>query len=150
VHVFLVHHADAVHSDVDPQRPLSARGRAQAAAVARDAAARGARPEAVWHSGKLRARQTAEACWRATNPLADLAVARGLQPTDPCQWMRDQLAAETRDIMCVGHMPNIARLAALLTTGDENAVVGFPAHGLVALERGADEWKEVWRLAPPL
>jgi phosphohistidine phosphatase len=103
----------------------------------------------VWHSGKLRARQTAEACWRATNPLADLTVVRGLQPTDPAEWILEQLDVETRDVLCVGHLPNIARVAALLAAGDENAVVEFPAHGLIALERDGAEWKERWRVSPP-
>ena len=51
--LYLVHHADAVPADVDSTRPLSARGRAQAADVARRVAARKAGPKAIWHSGKL-------------------------------------------------------------------------------------------------
>jgi phosphohistidine phosphatase len=81
--VYLVHHADAVSPEVDPQRPLSERGRAHAERLAGEAAARGVKPAAVWHSGKLRARQTAEPFWRACNPLAEFAAIRGLQPDDP-------------------------------------------------------------------
>src|SRR5688572_21374048 len=108
--VFLVHHADAVGPDVDPQRPLSDRGRTSAARLAADASARGVKPTAVWHSGKLRARQTAEAFWRACNPLAEFSATRGLQPDDGPDLMRDRLEGETADVMLVGHMPNIDRL----------------------------------------
>ena len=80
--VFLVHHADAVSPDVDAQRPLSERGRMQAERLAAESARRGVKPEVVWHSGKLRARQTAEALWRACNPLAEFSATRGLQPND--------------------------------------------------------------------
>jgi len=139
--LYLVHHAAAIRSEVDPQRPLSAEGRAHAEAMAQLAAARGVGPAAIWHSGKLRARQTAEPFWRLCNPLAEFAAIRGLQPDDPPEWIRDLVTGETRAIMLVGHMPSLPRILQLLT-GRE---VGFPLHGLVALEAERAGWKEVWR-----
>ncbi len=91
--LYLVHHGDAVGPDVDPMRPLSERGRAQVDALAREAGSRGAKPDVIWHSGKLRARQTAEAYWRCCNPLASFSAVRGLQPTDPTGWIVDAIAA---------------------------------------------------------
>jgi phosphohistidine phosphatase len=143
--VYLVHHADAVGPEVDAQRPLSAAGRAHAEALARECAARGVAPQAVWHSGKLRARQTAESFWRLCNPLATFEAIRGLQPGDPPAWIRDRLLEEDRDVMIVGHMPHLPAALALLTA-DTNAI-GFPPHGIVALEADGGRWKERWRLA---
>ena len=73
--LYLVHHGEAVPPGVDPQRPLSEGGSASVEQVAEKAAMQGAKPAVVWHSGKLRARQTAEAFWRACNALADMWVA---------------------------------------------------------------------------
>lgn len=146
--VYLVHHADAVGAEIDPQRPLSAAGRVHAERLARQAADRGVRPAIVWHSGKLRARQTAEAFWRACNPLAPLTVVRGLQPSDPPEWIKDLVIGETRDVMVVGHMPNLARVWALLTSGNTEAASGFPEHGLVALDVVDDRYVERFRIAP--
>jgi len=147
VRVFLVHHADAVGPEVDSRRPLSALGERQAERAAAETAARGARPAVVWHSGKLRARQTAQAFWRACNALAELSVSRDLQPDDPPQWMRDRLRAEARDILIAGHFPYLPRLLALLVTGGE-AGVSFPEHGIVALETldEGETWRERWRI----
>ena len=144
--LFLVHHGDAVGPDVDPRRPLSAVGRASVDRLAHLAAQRGVKPAVVWHSGKLRAKQTAEAFWRACNALADFSAARDLQPDDPPQWMRDLLIGETRDVLIAGHFPHLPRLLALLTGGAEN---DFPAHGVVALtsEDEGQSWKELWRLS---
>jgi phosphohistidine phosphatase len=145
--IVLVHHADAVGPDVDPMRRLSDAGRAAATRLAAEAAARGVRPDHVWHSGKLRARQTAELFWRACNPLAPFSAARGLQPDDPPAWIRDELAAESRSILVVGHMPHLDRLLRLmLQGGPPGSAAGFPLHGCVALERDAERWKEMWRL----
>ena len=145
--LYLVHHGDALGPDVDPRRPLSAQGRAEVERIAAEAAALGARPAVVWHSGKLRAKQTAEAFWRAWNALAELSVSRDLQPDDPPQWMRDRLRAEARDILIAGHFPYLPRLLALLVTGGE-AGVSFPEHGIVALETldEGETWRERWRI----
>jgi phosphohistidine phosphatase len=138
----LAHHGDAVAADVDPQRPLSALGRLMVDRLAQIAAARGLRPEVVWHSGKLRARQTAEAYWRASNPFAEFRAIRGLQPEDGPWWLRDHLLGENRPVLVVGHMPYLPRALAFLTTGDENGIADFPLHGLVMLERPPDS--RVW------
>jgi phosphohistidine phosphatase len=145
--LYLVHHADAVGPDIDPQRPLSLAGRAHADRLAKEAASRGVAPAAIWHSGKLRARQTAEAFLRTCNPFAELAAARGLQPDDPPRWLRDMLTDETRDVMVVGHMPHLPRSLNLLISGAEHALIDFPLHGMVALERAGEKWEERWRLA---
>ena len=112
--------------------------------LAADAAHRGVKPEAVWHSGKLRARQTAEALWRACNPLAEFSATRGLQPNDAPEFVKDQLTGETRDVMLVGHMPNLERVHSLLVQRDDREP--FPLHGLVALEFDRNVWVERWRL----
>ena len=142
--LFLIHHGEAVGPELDARRPLSPRGQVQADQVAAAAASRGARPLVVWHSGKLRAKQTAEAFWRACNPLAELTATRDVQPDDPPQWIRDRLHAETRDIAIAGHFPHLPRLVGLLLGGVEH----FPPHGVVALTTDDDgeTWREIWRI----
>jgi phosphohistidine phosphatase len=148
VRLFLVHHGDAVGPEVDPRRPLSLGGREAVERLAAEAAARGARPAVVWHSGKLRAKQTAEAFWRACNALAELSASRDLQPDDPPAWIRDRLRAEPRDLLIAGHFPHLPRLLALLVGGREDEGGSFPLHGVVALQTADDgeTWTELWRL----
>jgi phosphohistidine phosphatase len=145
--LFLVHHADAVGPDVDPQRPLSAHGHEHAVRLAAEASARGVCPEVIWHSGKLRARQTADAFRSACNPSAEFAAIRGLQPTDPPEWIRDRLAGDERQILLAGHFPSLPRVLHLLVTGtNDDSATEFPQHGLVALERDDDLWIVKWKL----
>lgn len=131
--VYLVHHADAVGPDVDPQRPLSARGREQAARLAADAKEIGVAPAAIWHSGKLRARQTGEAFLLTCCPFAAFRMVRGLAPDDSMEWIAEELEAESQDVMLVGHMPHLPALARRLSPESDS----FPIHGLVGLERMA-------------
>ena len=149
--LYLVHHGDAVGPAVNTQRPLSVAGREQVERLAADAAGRGAHPLVVWHSGKLRARQTAEEFWRQCNALAEFSATRDLQPDDPPHWFADRVKGETRDILIAGHYPHLPRLLQLMTSGSAGSSRGsFPQHGVVALE-SRDEgntWSELWRISP--
>lgn len=147
--LFLVHHGDAVGPDVNPMRPLSDRGRVEVDMLALKAAERGAKPDIIWHSGKLRARQTAEAYWKRCNPLATFSATRGLQPTDPTNWIVDSIAGETKHILLAGHFPHLPRLLGRLMAGNPDADPGpFPLNGVVALEQVDGKWVERWRLQP--
>ncbi|MGE3959563.1 MAG: phosphoglycerate mutase family protein [Vicinamibacterales bacterium] len=150
MHLYLVHHGEAVGPDVDIRRPLSPAGAEEVARLAARAAALGTRPAVVWHSGKLRAKQTAEAYWRACNALAPLSATRDLQPDDPPGWIRDRLRFEPRDILIAGHYPHLPRLLALLLGDAPGSTGGFPQHGAVALRSDDDgeTWTEIWRLDP--
>ena len=131
-------------------RPLSSAGRAATDRLAALAAQRGVKPDVIWHSGKLRARQTADAYWKACNPFAWITAERGLLPDDPPQWIRDRLIDEARSVLIASHMPYLPRLLALMVrdgAGTGESIASFPLHGCVALEPKGDGWKELWRLA---
>jgi phosphohistidine phosphatase len=139
----LVHHAHAVGPEVDPQRPLSTAGRDHAARLAELVKARGFVPAAIWHSGKLRARQTAEVFLTTCNPFAEFKMIRGVRPDDPPEILRETLTVETRDLVVAGHIPHLSAWLELVVPGSP----GFPLHGAVALQTEDDgrTWREVWR-----
>jgi phosphohistidine phosphatase len=127
-------------------RPLSRAGLTATTALASAAAARGVKPDLVWHSGKNRALQTAQLFRAACNPQAGFKAVRGLLPGDPPQWMRDQLLGDPRSILLVGHMPHLPGLLSLLRGDPFDAPSAFPLNGCVALEPNGDIWSELWRL----
>lgn len=130
-------------------RPLSRAGLAQADRVAQAAARHGAKPAVIWHSGKLRARQTAETCLRVLNSFAQFTAVRGLQPDDDPETIASALAAEERDVLIASHMPFLPILLHRLTTGRRDRISAeFPLHGCVALEQVGDVWEERWRVSP--
>jgi phosphohistidine phosphatase len=108
--------------------------------------------QAVWHSGKVRALQTAEILAPALASAEGLLQRDGLSPTDPVRPVTDELAGMTGDLMVVGHMPFMSRLAALLVSGrDSPEVVAFRQGGVVCLEGDAGQpWRVRWMLVPEL
>ena len=140
MHAYLVRHGEAEREEVDPERHLTDRGAEEVRRIATDALEElDVRPARVLHSGKARARQTAE-IWSS---LVDAGVAEadGLAPNDDPSIWAARLQEGTDDVMLVGHLPHLERLAGFLVTGDaERAVAGFPAGGLVGLKRTDDGW----------
>src|SRR5919106_4057567 len=148
--LYLVQHGDAVPEQVDPERPLSAAGRRDVEAVARLLASNGIRAERVAHSGKLRARQTAELLAAALAPGMVPEIMTGLNPNDPVEPVARRIADWTSDVMLVGHLPFMGKLVACLVAGDEGKpVAAFVPGTVVCLEQGeAGPWVITWMVRP--
>lgn len=147
--LYLIQHAEAKHEEEDPLRPLTEKGWTDARRVVRHAADHaGIRVGRVIHSGKLRARQTAEV-WREHLASVKVTEADGLDPTaDPQVWL-ERLEQETEEVMLVGHLPHLRRLASRLLCGDEaRTVVAFQNGGIVCLQRDEEGWSLRWALTP--
>jgi phosphohistidine phosphatase len=142
--VYLIHHAEAVSPAVDPQRPLSEAGHQHALRMAQLARERGAAPVAIWHSGKLRSRQTGHAFLSACAPFATFKMVRGLGPDDPPGIIQTAIQRESQDLALVGHWPSLPALLQLLSP----ASAAMPQHGVVALATPDNglTWAERWRL----
>jgi phosphohistidine phosphatase len=70
---------------------------------------------------------------------------------DPALWA-GQLAQEQEDVMLVGHLPHLARLASLLLCGDQaRSCVDFEMAGMVCLRRFEDgHWSAAWLTTPAI
>jgi phosphohistidine phosphatase len=152
VKLYLMQHGEAVWEEHDPARPLTDKGQTDVKKVARYAVKHaGVRVTRIVHSGKLRARQTAEA-WREHFPTVPVTEADGLDPNATPEIWSERLALEADDILLIGHLPHLARLAALLLCGNEAyQVILIQNAGLVCLEkteRGG--WAVRWIITPEI
>ncbi|MBI2364843.1 MAG: phosphohistidine phosphatase SixA [Deltaproteobacteria bacterium] len=146
---YLVRHGDAVLDTLDPQRPLSRLGQEQVEQVARAAAARQAQVSAIFHSGILRAQQTAEILAAHLGPALGVQRMSGLAPQDDPAIAKAELEAAPAPVMLVGHLPHMGRLAGLLINGDaDRDAVGFAPATIVCISRESSLWQLVWLLGP--
>jgi phosphohistidine phosphatase len=151
MNLYLVQHGDAQPKDVDPERPLTDGGADDVKRVAAFLRPRRLEVEAVWHSGKTRARQTAELLGEALHVAGGVRQQDGLAPNDPVDPIGRQLADRGGDLMIVGHMPFMSRLASLLLAGGESAgVVTFQKGGVLCLGRDEGAWSVRWMVVPQL
>jgi phosphohistidine phosphatase len=149
---YLVQHGAALTSEVDPARPLSESGRRDVQAMADFLKGAGIRVERVWHSGKLRAEQTARLLAKAVLPRGRIEQVGGIGPNDDVAGLVSDADVWQQDIMVVGHLPFLSRLVARLVTGDaEHELVAFLPGSVVCLERyEVDLWMLLWMIRPDL
>jgi phosphohistidine phosphatase len=152
--IYLMQHGEAAAEADDPARPLTDAGRAAVSRVAARAQAAGVSIDRFWHSGKLRAEQTAQILAAALG-AAPTEARDGLAPNDPvapiAEWLRDQTDVDS--LALVGHLPFLDRLAALLVADDQDAqVIAFQNAGLVALVPKSDRsgFAVGWVLSPDI
>lgn len=151
--LYLVQHAKAKSKEEDPDRPLSEEGwldiRRVAAYVAWHA---DIELEQVYHSGKTRAKQTAEALAEAIRAPKGAKEADDLHALDDPSLWANRLKETGGDVMLVGHMPYMSKMAALLLCGDpDHSVVAFQKGGVVCLEQDEEEnWALAWMVIPQI
>lgn len=142
--LYLVQHGEAKSEAEDPDRPLTDRGAAHVREVADRATAAGlVAVDRIVHSGKTRARQTAEA-WGERLGIK-VEEQDGLAPNDDASiWARRLTGG---NLMLVGHLPHLANLTALLLGADARQPA-FRNGELVGLEQGSSGgWTVV--ISPP-
>lgn len=148
--IYLVRHAHPVEPDVDADRPLSQRGRAEARLIAEHLAQRGdVNPVLIMHSGQMRSAQTAQILEQHLHPAGGNQPMPGLDPGDDTVAWEIDLATFDEDMMIVGHMPFIGRLVFDLCRGRTGG--WHPLFGtseVACLERVSDGYDVCWRVAP--
>lgn len=147
-------HGEAASAEQDERRPLTPAGRAAIERVAWRAATAGFRPQAVYHSGVLRAQQTAEILGRHLGASDSVRARDGLHPNDAvppvAEWLRG-LASADHTLVLVGHLPFLDRLASVLLVGDPDVqVLDFQPGALVKLtpSLGGGRFGVSWMLSP--
>src|SRR5438105_7559781 len=116
--IYLVQHGEAKPDEIDPERRLTENGTRAVQKVADFLRMSGGMPvDAIWHSGKPRAQQTAELLRPATGAAEGAVIQRdGLAPKDAVEPIKQEVEQGNSDVMIVGHLPFLGRLAALLLT----------------------------------
>jgi phosphohistidine phosphatase len=150
--LYLVQHGEAKKEEDDPQRGLTDRGFKDVARTAIYARKLGLKVSVIHHSGKTRALQTAQILADYLKPGKGSSPADALAPMDdPAAWA-GRIAGMHEDVMLVGHLPYMAKLAGLLLCGDtEKMFVDFKMGGVVCLKRSDDgRWALEWMIVPEM
>ncbi len=156
--LYLMRHGEAEDESVDPRRPLTAQGRASVERIAATAAAARMRVDRLYHSGILRAQQTAEILAAHLGARDRLTARPGLAPLDPVEpairaILADAAAQDLQAVAVVGHLPFVETLTARLVAGDEAARVAVFATGSLARlvpGPGRDRYAIAWLLTAEL
>ena len=150
--LYLIQHGEAATEEVDPSRPLTAKGRLDVQKMASFLKGAGLGPMVIFHSGKTRARQTAEIIAARLGPDWQVQEGDNLGPKDPIQGLVKKISQMGEDLMIIGHLPFLAKLAStLLGASESKNVVAFRQGGGVCLQKNEDRtWQVAWMVTPEL
>lgn len=153
-YLYLVRHAHALDdAPSDELRPLSPKGHKQCQRLVRGLSPTGlVAVDTLWHSGLLRARETAEALVEGLQLSAPMTRKKALAPAgDPAAVAR-QLNALSVNCLVAGHEPNLSFLASLLLAGHtEFQRLVFAKASILCLSRlnagnQSTSWQIEWHL----
>ncbi len=151
--LYLIQHGEAKSEEEDPERSLTTKGEKEILAVSKVAEGLRIRPSKIYHSGKLRAKQTAETI-AAVLKIPDSLVrsAPGLNPNDDIHVWTERISKDNEDLMLVGHLPFLEKLTSLLLCGDERARLVLFRYGAIVCLNQKDEkgWAVFWILTPEM
>ncbi len=150
--LYLIQHAKAASKDIDPARSLTEEGLRDIQKVAAFIKSLNLSVDYLWHSGKERARQTAGFLAEVVTINEEHTAHDGLAPNDDVMALKNEIMLAQKDIMIVGHLPFLTKLASLLVTGhDSSETVAFRNAGIVCLDCFDDnQWRLDWMIIPEI
>ena len=146
--LYFVQHGLAIEKEVDPNRALSADGRKRVACIAVHLQKVGVAVKKVCHSGKTRAKETAQIFAEQIGD-GNIYELSGMNPNDNVI----EFAATLKEdgTMYVGHLPHMGKLVSYLISGGEDAcVVNFANGGVVCVEKDSTGFHMEWYLKPSM
>lgn len=150
--LYLIQHGEAASEEINPARPLTDKGSRDVRKIASFLVQAGLSSISIRHSGKLRARQTVEIITSSLGPGCQVQQVDTLSPNDPVQPLVKEISELTSDLMIVGHLPFLGKLASALLTGSQSShPVAFRQGGVVCLQRNEDRtWQVAWMVIPDI
>ncbi len=150
--LYLAQHGEAVDKSVDPDRPLSRRGEQDVRGAASVLARAETAPKQIMHSGKIRAKRTAEIFAETLTASADVGEISGIAPLDSVVEFAKRLPELGDVVMLCGHQPFMGRLVSYLLAGNEKTpLVEYVPGSVACLESTPDNgWVLCWFLRPEL
>jgi len=149
--IYLIQHGDSLAKEVDPNRPLSEKGKQDINHLATFLKNLNLSVDLIIHSGKLRAAQTAELLGLAFQPRTPIQSQAGLEPLDDPTPLANELKSWSHNTVFVGHLPFMEKLSSLLLAGEEKKILAFEPGTLICLERNNENiWTLLWMLRPQL
>lgn len=148
---YIVQHGEAKSKEEDPERHLTEKGKEETRKVAEYLSKKGIKPYLIVHSGKTRAKETAEIFAEYLKPEKGVIEGKNLSPLDSPSYWAKELKKENLSLMLVGHLPHLSELVSLLTAhNSEIEIIKFRYSSCIALSRENGIFRIKWFIIPEI
>lgn len=145
--LYLIQHGKALSEEHDPKRCLSQEGIKETKKIADFIKPKNIAVDYIWHSKKERAIQTAKIISQTVS-YKEIIERNDINPNDPVDKLPEELKKLNKDVMIVGHLPFLQKLASLLLTGSEtSAPISFINSGIICFD-SKEPWQVEWFIIP--
>ncbi len=151
--VYLVQHGINYPVKEDPEKGLTEQGVSDVEKLAQFVSKMNLQFEAIFHSDKKRAAQTASILGKHLNHSLGVHETDFLGPNDDIGVWLNRIICTDGDPVIVGHLPFLDRLASSLITQDKNKQVLFFRHGgMICLEdeNSNEDFSVRWAVTPDM
>ena len=148
--LYVVRHGLARSKAEDPERSLNEQGITETERLATRLKPLGLKVDTIYHSGKARARGTAEIISQVVESANGVKQRDGLNPNDDVHKFAHELDKIDGDTMIAGHLPFVGKIVSLLVTGEADAnLVNFEASAMACLKSNDNgRWIILWMVVP--
>ena len=150
--LYLIQHCEAKQKDIDPERPLSDKGRADLKKTCFFLKQADVQIDKIIHSNKLRSIQTAETIAKELSISQALETYQNINPKDSPADIIPKINQWDKDTLIVSHLPYLGKLVTHLLTGkDEPEMIAYQPGSVVCLEKNENgQWHINWIMRPEL
>jgi len=152
--LYLARHAEYNSLEEDPERGLSDLGFTNIRKIAGFLKNLDICVDGIYHSGKLRAKQTAYELGKTISATSGLKARDGMAPMDNIDPMKDEVNKRNKNLLVVGHLPYLSKLVSALLFGNESkSVINFHPGSIVKLFRNDPNkhlWSAEWMINPAI
>lgn len=146
---YLIRHGEAHSAEEDPARGLNEQGRSDIERIAHTLKAKEVKVDAIYHSHKLRAAQTAEIIAKKLEMTEKLKALPYLDPESNINQLSSFFESLEENAMLVGHMPNLDVLTGyLLSTRADEIDFAFSPGCVVCLKLTEEGYRLEWFISP--
>ncbi len=144
--LYFAQHGLAIDKTDNPERPLSEQGIKQTRAVADHLLQSNILISQIFHSGKLRASQTAEII-SSILKIESVSAADHLSPNDDIALITKNLNID--NALYIGHLPHLEKLISYLVCGDKKQnIIKFQNSAIICLKKNNSLYNICWYMTP--
>lgn len=146
--LYLAQHGLAKTKEESPTRELTEQGASEVKKMANWLLKRKVSINGIYHSDKLRSKQTADIFKNLLN--CPSFEENGLSPTDNTNIILTKLEKFNNNLL-IGHLPHLEKLcSSLILNNEEIKLLEFQNAGIACLELKNNVWKIKWVIRPDL
>lgn len=144
--LYLMRHGQAASVEIDPEKGLSDKGKAEIEQLAHKLAKQDITFKQVFHSEKKRARQTAEIMTKILAPDIIPVCRDNLRPNDVPELLLPTINSWHEDTLIASHLPFVPTLLTLLTGNGQST--SFTPGTIACLTKAGPKWQLEWASKP--